>query len=180
MHRESFVQVSCFVLLSSNTHSNENKHTVPLTRCQELRSSPVCRVLLLCIPLGISKVHEKSVQISCSFWNFPGIDALSTACVTCCMWERDLGFLLYRGFLLPVIILLSWLWSDGAGLGLLRTAAWTWFLLAEHAASPFPLYFFWAEDHYNSNPLWEKKKNLVQSVVGSTVCCNGVCPCFTS
>lgn len=106
MHRESFVQVSCFVLLLSNTHSHENKHTVCLTRCRAPVSSPVCHVLLHCIPLGISKVHEKSVQISCSFWNFPGIRRF----VDCLrnllhVGERDLGLLLCRGFLLPVMLL---------------------------------------------------------------------------
>lgn len=61
----------------------------------QLTSLP-CVVNLVCsIPLGISKMHKKSCQISCPFWNFPQIEA----CVDCLINLLHVGnivFLLKR------------------------------------------------------------------------------------
>lgn len=84
-----------------------------------------------------SKAHEKSAQISCSSWNFPGTEALSTACLACCMWEslcvswEEAPFFCLR--CCPCSRLGCFLLRLGRGPALLSMCL------------PFPLYLFWAK-----------------------------------
>lgn len=84
-----------------------------------------------------SKAHEKSAQISCSSWNFPGTEALPTACSACCMWESLCVSWEEDPFSCPHC-------HPRSRLGVLFTATWTWSCTAKHASS-FPLYLCWAK-----------------------------------
>lgn len=96
------LQVSYFVvlLLLNTTHSTEENcklyvHTRGGFRPLYKPSLPHGVNQVSSIPLGISKMHKKSFQISCPFWNSPQVEA----CVDCLINLLHVGnivFLLKR------------------------------------------------------------------------------------
>lgn len=135
------LQVSYFVLLLNSTPAMKAATLSCLIRFLRALLPPSLPCVLNIVScLEFSKAHEKSAQISCSSWNFPGTEALSTACLACCMWES---------------LCISWeeaLFSPHcrpcSRLGVLFTATWTWSCTAKHASS-FSSVSLLGQSHYN-------------------------------
>lgn len=112
----------------------------------QLTSLPRVVNLVCSIPLlGISKMHKKSCQISCPFWNFPQIEA----CVDCLINLLHVGnivFLLKRRLSLSSFWFLCYKWWGKAWNAFI--IAQKCFMLAKHATS-FPAYLLQVKDHYN-------------------------------
>lgn len=151
MHKESSVAGELFcVVKHKSTAMKKTAIYIHTKGGFDLNSSPVCHMLFtpVCsIPLGISKMHKKSFQISCPFWNFPQIDA----CVDCLINLLHVGnmvFLLMRrlsqlsSFLSPCYKVM--------GEGLECFYCCSEIVLCQLSMQlPFPAYLPQVEDHYN-------------------------------
>jgi hypothetical protein len=107
-------------------------------------------VFLYRVPLGISKVHEKSAQISCSFWNSLGAGAF-VDCLLNLLHVGEFVYLLGGGSLVLVsmVVLVLERWP---GLGRFLLPLGRGPVLAKHAPS-FSLLSLLGQSHYNKESL---------------------------